>query len=398
MMTGYVPGMRTFADVAGDDAASTRHRVLAAVRDHGPISRAELARRTGLAASTITTATQGLAVEGVLHETEDAGESVSRTGPRGRGLSVDPALASVAGVDFGFRTVRVVVCDLHARALATRESRLAERYSSEEGLSVAAELYRAAVAELPAGQGAVVTVGVALPGPIDAVRRRVIGSSVLPGWSEVTAGRLADTFGVDTVVENDANLAALGEHVFGAGRDVADSLTVKFHSGIGAGLIVRDRLVGSAGSGEIGHFAVAADGPVCRCGKRGCLDTFAAIPALLDAVSTDTETPDVRSLVERTVAGEPRASRIVSDAAELVGDAASRACLLFAPQRVIVVGAMAEAGDAVLEPFARALRRGLIPDTQSAPEIVRGALAERSTVMGAVALALTASGWLPAGG
>lgn len=395
---GYVRGMRTFVDVAGDDTSSTRHRVLAAVRDHGPISRAELARRTGLAASTITTAAQSLALEGVLHEAEDAGEPVSRTGPRGRGLRVDPTLASVAGIDFGFRTVRVAVCDVHARALVTRESRLAERYSSEEGLSVAAELYRAAVAALPAEQGAVVTVGVALPGPIDAVRRRVIGSAVLPGWSGITAEELTETFGVDTVIENDANLAALGEHVFGAGRDVADSLTVKFHSGIGAGLIVRDRLVGGPGSGEIGHFAVASEGPVCRCGKRGCLDTFAAIPALLDAASTDAETPDVRSLLEQTVASEPRASRIVSDAAELVGDAASRACLLFAPQRVIVVGAMAEAGDAVLEPFARALRRGLIPDTQSAPEIVRGALAERSTVMGAVALALTASGWLPASG
>ncbi len=201
-----------------------------------------------------------------------------------------------------------------------------------------------------------------------------------------------------TVIENDANLAALGEHTFGAGREVADSLTVKFHSGIGAGLIVRDRLIGGAGSGEIGHFAVAAEGAVCRCGKRGCLDTFASIPALLAAVAGGNEAVELGDVLRATQAGDARTTRIVGDAAELVGDAASRACLLFAPQRVIVVGAMADAGDAVLEPFARALRRGLLPEAATPPEIVRGALAERSTVMGAVALALTASGWLAAGG
>lgn len=390
--------MRTFVDVAGDDAASTRYRVLAAVRDHGPLSRADLARTTGLAASTITAVTKALAAEGVLSEAEELAEQAVRTGPRGRGLVVDPSLASVAGVDFGFRTVRVAICDLHARVLVTRESRLTERYSSHEGRSVAARLYREAVAAVPAGQGEVVTVGVALPGPIDSVGQRVIGSSVLPGWAETTGAELTAAFGVDAVIENDANLAALGEHTFGAGRDVADSLTVKFHSGIGAGLIVRDRLIGGAGSGEIGHFAVAAEGAVCRCGKRGCLDTFASIPALLAAVAGERNEVELRDVLRATAAGDARTTRIVGDAAELVGDAASRACLLFAPQRVILVGAMADAGDAVLEPFARALRRGLLPEAATPPEIVRGALAERSTVMGAVALALTASGWLAAGG
>lgn len=389
--------MRSFADVAGEDAASTRYRVLAAVRDHGPLSRADLARRTGLAASTITAVTKTLSAEGVLREVEEAAELVSRTGPRGRGLTVDPALASVAGVDFGFRTVRVAVCDLHARVQITRESRLAERYSSREGLSVATSLYRDAVAALPSSQGEVVSVGIALPGPIDSSGQRIVGSSVLPGWSETTADMIAAAFGVHTVIENDANLAALGEHTFGAGRDVADSLTVKFHSGIGAGLIVGDRLVGGAGSGEIGHFSVAAEGAVCRCGKRGCLDTFASIPVLLDAVAGGDEPVDLRTLLALTESGDPRAVRVVADAAALVGDAASRACLLFAPERVIVVGAMAQAGDAVIGPFAHALRRGLIPETQAPPEIVRGALGERSTVMGAVALALRTSGWLAAG-
>ncbi|MDR6200450.1 putative NBD/HSP70 family sugar kinase [Microbacterium sp. SORGH_AS428] len=390
--------MNTFGDVAGEDAASTRRRVLAAVRDDGPISRADLARATGLAASTITAVTKALVAEGVLHESGDGGEGGRiRTGPRSRGLVIAPRLASVAGVDFGFRTVRVAICDLDAQVLALRESRLTERYSSDEGLSAAARLYAEALEEAGLPPNDIVTIGVALPGPIDSVAQRIIGSSVLPGWSDTTVETISQAFGAPTVIENDANLAALGEHTFGAGRDVQDSLTVKFHSGVGAGLIIQDRLVTGAGSGEIGHFTVSAQGSICRCGKRGCLDTFAAIPALLDAMPAE-GAADVRTLLALVADGDARARRVVSDAADLVGDAASRACLLFAPQRVIIVGAMAQAGDAVIDPLARALRRGLIPDAEAGPAVVRGELAERSTLMGAIALALASSGWLPLSG
>ena len=87
-------------------------------------------------------------------------------------------------------------------------------------------------------------------------------------------------------IDNDANLAALGEHVWGAGRGCDDCVTVKFHYGIGCGLFVNGTLVRGAagGAGEIGHTTVDERGPLCRCGKRGCLDTYAAIPAILDAL------------------------------------------------------------------------------------------------------------------
>lgn len=389
--------MRTFGAVAGEDTASTRYRVLAAVRDAGTVGRADLARHTGLAASTITAVTKGLVSEGVLVEGTEPADSRSRTGPRTRGLTIDPRLAAVGGVDFGFRTVRVALCDLKAQELAVRESRLSEQYTSADGLSVAQSLYREALAQASLTPEDVVTVGVALPGPIDVARQRVIGSSVLPGWAGVDATALTEVFGTATAMENDANLAALGEHTFGAGRGVTDSLTIKFHSGIGAGLIVCDRLVSGVGSGEIGHFGVSSDGPVCRCGKRGCLDTFASIPAILTAMALPGDTIDMQTLLRLLEEGDGRTRRIVADAAALVGDAASRACLLFAPERVIVIGGMAKAGDAIVEPLADALRRGLIPDAEIHPAVVQGELAERATLMGAVAAALTASGWLAPG-
>ncbi|SDY57279.1 ROK family transcriptional regulator [Herbiconiux ginsengi] len=385
--------MKTFGDAAGDDTSSTRYRVLAAIRDEGSLSRAELARTTGLAASTITALIKSLTAEGLLLEADEATEAPGRTGPRSRELSINPGLGAVAGIDFGFRTVRVSICDLGAREIAFREGRLVEQYSSEEGLRIARGLFDDALAAAALSASDILAAGVALPGPIDSVRQRVIGSAVLPGWSEATAESMSTAFGVSSLIENDANLAALGEHAFGAGRGAKDSLTIKFHSGIGAGLIIENRLVVGSGSGEIGHFPVSEHGAVCRCGKRGCLDTFASIPALLEAAGP-AGSIDLRTLLGLLADGDPRARRVVSDAAELVGDAASRACLLFAPERVIVVGAMSASEEAVIEPMTRALQRGLIPDTIAPPPVVRGSLAERSTVMGAIALALTASGWL----
>lgn len=407
-----VPDMKTFGEAAGDDASSTRHRVLSAIRDEGPISRAELARTTSLAASTITALIKTLTAEGVLLEADEATEAPGRTGPRSRGLRINPAQGAVAGVDFGFRTVRVSICDLAAREIAFREGRLAEQYSSAEGLEVARGLFVEALAAASLTERDILTVGIALPGPIDSVRQRVIGSSVLPGWSDATAEAMSEVFGVTALIENDANLAALGEHTFGAGRGATDSLTIKYHSGIGAGLIIQNRLVMGAGSGEIGHFPVSPHGAVCRCGKRGCLDTFASIPSLLQAVgatgmpgpagsATGISGADrpvgVHDLLALLDEGDPRAVRVVTDASELVGEAASRACLLFAPERVIVVGAMSASDAAVIDPLGRALRHGLIPDTITPPPVIRGALGERSTVMGAIALALTASGWLVPG-
>jgi predicted NBD/HSP70 family sugar kinase len=109
--------------------------------------------------------------------------------------------------------------------------------------------------------------------------------TALAAAGRLVAEALAAALGVAVSIDNDSNLAALGEHVWGAGRDCDDSVTVKFHYGIGCGLFVNGTLVrGSGGAGEIGHVAVDERGPLCRCGKRGCLETYASISAIMEAL------------------------------------------------------------------------------------------------------------------
>lgn len=381
---------QTFLEVAGADPTSVRHRVLVALRDAGPLTRADLARRTSLAPPTITALTRDLLADGVLIETEPPTGERPRTGPRGTGLALNPALAHVIGVDVGYRTFRVMVCDASGREVGYAEAQLEPDHTAAEGMPLIRRLAR--TARRRAGVEGIVAAGVALRGPVDTALQQIATSGELAGWSGVGAGDLARVLGCPVTVENDANLAALGEHVYGAGRDRATTLTVKLHSGVGAGVIVADHLVTGShgGAGELGHVPVVLrGGDLCRCGKRGCLDTRAAIPALLGG-----DVPDVGTLLARVEAGDPESVARVRDAAALVGRVLVTANLLLVPERILVVGALARAGEVVLEPLRDALSAGAVPGTRTVPDVVRGDLGDRPTVLGAAALVLRQSGWL----
>ncbi len=384
--------MANFRDVAGPDPASTRFRAIAALRDGGAMSRADLSRQTALAPSTITAVVRALEDEGIVTH----GPKDESGGGRGKALHINPDLAIVLGLDFGFRTVRSLVVDLSARERARGERSLPEHYSSSEGLRIAKELMLETVSKADLSLADLSSVGVALPGPIDPVAQTVGGSAVLQGWAGVSAQEISEALGVPAVIENDANLAALGEHVFGAGRDARDSITVKIHSGIGAGIIVRDELVTglSGGAGEIGHTLVDARGPLCRCGKRGCLDTYAAVPAILAAMRPLHTDLDFTGFIRLLDDGDPGAERVARDAADLVGQSVATACLLLAPACVIVVGALARGGNTVLDPIREAIANVALPDGGPMPEVRLGSLGDRHTAMGAVALALDHLGWL----
>jgi predicted NBD/HSP70 family sugar kinase len=301
------------------------------------------------------------------------------------------------GVDYGFRHVRVLVCDLFAKVLALRDARLPDGYSRAEGLTAAASLVQSAVQASGVARESIVGAGVALPGPIDTLEQRVVQSEILSGWGGTTADDFGRVLEIPALIENDANLAALGEHIWGAAGGPATTITVKFHSGIGAGMIVNHQLVTGThgGAGEIGHTTVDPRGAVCRCGKRGCLDTVASVPAILQALQPRHGAIGVAELLELLAREDPGAQRVVADAATLVGQAVGSACLLVAPDSVVVVGAMARAGESTLAPIRQAVREAALPQVANVPNVIHGALGDKHTALGAVALALRHTGWLP---
>ena len=367
------------------------------------MSRAELARFAGVAPSTISGVVQDLVADGVVVGSggQRAGRGSPhgqrpRTGRPGLRLTLNPGFGAVAGVEFGFRRLRVLLCDLAHDIIGSGECDLPDGHTSVAGLVIARRLLDETLAGAGLDHGALIGAGVSLPGPIRHHPDVVKPSGVLPGWHGVTGHDIEQALGVPVSIDNDANLAALGEHVWGAGQGCDYCVTVKFHHGIGSGLFVNGTLVRGAagGAGEMGHTTVDERGPLCRCGKRGCLDTYAAIPAILDALEPQHGKLTLAGLMRLLVERDPGAVRVVSDAAGLVGQQLAVVCNLLAPARVVVVGAMAEAGELVLGPVRTALQRNIAPNEP--PDLVLGTLGTRHTALGAIALALDETDWLPA--
>ncbi len=373
---------------------TTRDLVLTALRARGPLSRADLARHAGVAPSTVSGLVQDLLQAGLVVASPHR-EDPLRPGRPGLSLTLNPRLGAVAGVEFCFDELRVLLYDLAHNLIGTAECELPHAHSSDTALAAARKLVGEALAASGLSRDALIGAGVSVPGPVSRHPDAVKPSAILPGWHGVTAGDIAAALGVPVSIDNDSNLAALGEHAWGAGRGCDDSVTLKFHYGIGCGLFVNGTLVrGSGGAGEIGHIAVDERGPLCRCGKRGCLETYAAIPAIIDALRPQHGKLTLARLMRLLAARDPGTVRVVGDAAELIGTHLAAVCNLLAPQRVIVIGPMAQAGELVLEPIRTAITRHIAPN--AVPEIVLGTLGNRNTALGAIALALDETDWLPA--
>ena len=209
----------------------------------------------------------------------------------------------------------------------------------------------------------------ASPAPIDRETGIVGSSAILPGWVGVRAvEELRRRLDVPVLVDNDANLGALAEAAYGAGRGAEDFVYVMLSSGIGAGLILHGRLCGSAGlAGELGHVLVDPDGPVCRCGNRGCLETAAAGPRAGRAAAPPATATGSRwrEMLRLALAGDHGCARVIADAGRAVGfrggPALQRAST---PSLLVVGGELALAGELLLHgvqldrPLGAAGRRG----------------------------------------
>ncbi len=251
-----------------------RLRVVDALRRHGTLSRADIARITGLSRSTISTLVADLHSRGFVIERAEA-DGGPRAPALGRPpvlLRLDPSAGIAAGVDFDHTHVRVAVSDLSQTVVAEGVEDLDVDHDAQSSLDIAVDLVRRALAEAGVEEDRLLAVGVALAAPVDQVDGRLYESAILADWTGIdVAGELRSRLGVPVYLDNDANLGALAEVTLGAGQSARTAVYVQLSSGIGAGLIVDGRpFRGATGTaGEIGHVTVDEDGELCRCGSRG---------------------------------------------------------------------------------------------------------------------------------
>jgi len=368
---------------------SARARVFGVLASSGPTSRAELARRAALAPSTVSAVIAELQNERLVVD----GDAVPRGGV-GRPpvlVALDRAAGVALGLDFGKRHLRVALADLSHRVLAERREPLGADLPAAEAIALAARLVGEVLDEAGARRAEIAGVGMGLPGPVHRPTGELGDSTILPGWVGVRAAdAMSEALGHPVEVENDASLGALGEWMWGAGRGAGDLAYLKLATGIGAGLIVRGRPYGGSGgtAGEIGHTIIAPDGPICRCGNRGCLETLAGSEAILASLRGTLENPSLPAVIAAARDGHAGCARAIGDAGATIGGAVATLCNLLNPERVVVGGDLAAAGEMLLDPLAAALRRGAVRSAADDVVVVPGALGDRAEVLGAVALVL----------
>ncbi|MFG1708785.1 ROK family protein [Nonomuraea sp. M3C6] len=347
--------------------------VLGTIHRSGPNTRAALAEMTGLTKTTVSSLVSDLLEAGVVTES-----GAVRGGERGRpGVAVSLSGHRVAtlGLEINIDYLAACVVDL-TRTVRLRRTRPADnRNSSPAGtLQGLRDLVKETTAE--AGEAGLRIIGAALAVP-GTVEGGVLRNAPHLGWRDV---RIADLTDLPFAIDNEANLAALGELWFGS--RAADFLYVSGEIGIGAGLVVGGTVFrGTFGlAGELGHVVVVPDGPACRCGGQGCLEVYAGQDALLGDLGS------VAELVARLESGDRRAVAACERAGHALGVALTSAVHLMDPGRIVLGGIYAPLFRWLEGPVAEGLGVRLAHMRGTPPALVVSGIGADAAVLGAAGL------------
>lgn len=250
-------------------------------------------------------------------------------------------------------------------------------------------LARAVLSQSP---GPVTALGISFGGPVSADRQTVLRSMHVGDWEGLPLpAHLSAALGLPAAMDNDGNLAALGEWTFGAGRGVRSLLYIQVSTGIGAGLVLEGQVYRGQGlAGEFGHLTVMPDGPRCVCGKQGCVESLASGWALARdgrALGNDPP-PDAEGVLAAARAGHAEAQAIVRRAFTALGQGLAMAITLLDPDVVVLGGGVARAEDWMRPLVTNALTNSLPPMLQNRTRLEFSRLHGAETLLGAALLAV----------
>ncbi|MBC9715029.1 ROK family transcriptional regulator [Streptomyces sp. TRM66268-LWL] len=374
---------------APDVSSASAGEVLALIRSGTVETRADIARLTGLARSTVSQRVDALIAHGFVDEDNADGGSTGGRPPRR--LQLRTGEHAVAGVDLGASHCRVALLDLTGTTLAQREDPLSIADGPQAVLGHVDKTLHALLKEADHAPQSLQAIGVGVPGPVEFTTGRPVDPPIMPGWHQYPIPEFfADRFGVRALVDNDVNVMALAEQRL-AFPETRYLLYIKVGTGIGCGIIADGRLHrGAQGSaGDIGHIRVADDTEPCRCGNSGCLEAVAGGAALarrlaelgLDAASGS----DVVRLVK---SGNRDAVRMVREAGRAVGEVLAGLVNFFNPDTVVVGGALAAVHDQLLAGVREAVYRRSHPLATHVLRIEPSRTGENAAAVGAGILAI----------
>ena len=393
-------GLRVAHD-RGASLPALSETVLRMIWQERQISRADIARTTGLSRSTVTELVDDLLPTGLVAET---GVGPSRGGRPPIVLEFRDDAGVLLGVDMGAAHIAVALTDLRGQVLVWRHAYHSVRTDPEGSREVIDRLCAECLAERPGSRRLLVGIGIAVPSPVDPAHPDRLSEIVLPDWKgQGGFKKLAARYRVPVFLDNDANLGALAERWWGAGRGVEDFAYIKVATGVGSGHFLQGRIYrGATGvAGEIGHLAIDPRGNTCVCGLRGCLVTIVGSAALIERACELRKQhprsilgkgrPTVESIEEAALAGDPLAMQVVSEAAGTLGIAVSGLLNLMNPKLVILGGGFSRLGELLLVPLRDSIRNRTLVSSLIAALVRTSELGPRSIAVGAATMVLDAA-------
>lgn len=291
------------------------------------------------------------------------------------------------------------------------EARVAKPTKAKRGPEAVLACVQDTVREVWPEQGGVAAIGLGAPGPLDFKQGILRFAPNLPGWINVPLRQLlVDAFNVPAFVGNDADVAALGEHRFGAGRGYDDLIYLTISTGVGGGMIFGGQLFtgGNGMGGEVGHMAVDPRGPVCGCGNTGCVETLASgtaiarrvreritagEPSLLaEMVGGDLEQLTAKEVNDAAQQGDALACSAFDEAGMYLGAAIVSLMYLLNPSLFVLGGSVTLAGDLLFDPIRKTVEARAPAVYQAQTRIVRAELGDDVGLRGALALCLMGMG------
>jgi predicted NBD/HSP70 family sugar kinase len=369
-------------------SAGSAGSLLDLIRTGRATTRAELVVATGLARSTIAQRIDLLMERDLIR---DVGEAPSTGGrpPSVLGFNTDAGVVLVA--DLGATHSRAAATDLGGNVLSetTRDMDISD--GPEAVLGWTETVFSALLAEAGKRTSDVRGMGIGVPGPVEFSAGRTVHPPIMPGWDGYPIGdHFLEDYGVVTLVDNDVNIMAQGEHWVREPR-VDDLFFLKIGTGIGSGLILGGHIHrGSIGAaGDIGHVQIGPADVLCRCGNHGCLEATAGGGALAAALAElGADTRNSRDVVTLVRAGDPNAVRLVREAGRRIGEVLAGIVNLLNPAVIVLGGDVAEAGDELMAGVREVVYGRSTALATNHLRIERSTLGDRAGVIGAAAMVI----------
>ncbi|MFC0187036.1 ROK family transcriptional regulator [Fictibacillus aquaticus] len=379
-----------------------RSLILNTIREHGQISRAEIAKLTKLTPPTVGNIVKELLEAEIVIEQS---QGVSKGGRKPTMLVINARSFFMIGVDAGPASVHVIMTDLNADIVQMHEVPLKPGITEADFLNLMISGIKEVINSGKASTDQIIGIGVAMHGIVDIENGISLFAPNLQLRDIPIKETLEKEFAMIVKVENDARAMALGETWFGNGKDVDHLVCVNVASGVGAGVVINGKLFHGEHdlAGEIGHMCIDLNGPRCTCGNYGCLQTHVSGPAIADRAARDLSLG--KESILRDMAGNlneltgemlheaaQKGDRFSIEQFELTGRYLGIGLInlihLLNPKRIIIGGGVSLAGDYLLESARQTVKTRALTESAKNTEIVLSKLGKNAAAIGAVSLIL----------